>query len=163
MPAARTGRPRTQCGQDVRAPRGRCPRSERPMFALREADVRAPKGRRQKASPRSLFHDARILLSAGATSAVNYPVMRTKGYRSIEVPSGMDRRSFVRSALACSVATGGVILGVPPVFGQESARPKEPETNIADFLKVPKTEHSLPGPFRGQGCSDCESEVPGRQ
>jgi len=76
--------------------------------------------------------------------------MKSKGYRSIEETVGVNRRTFVRSALACSVATGGVILGVPPLFGQEKAPPKEPETNIGEFMKVTKTAHSLPGPFPGR-------------
>ena len=61
----------------------------------------------------------------------------------------MKRREFVKALGACSVAVGGVVLGVPTL-----AKGKEPppriETNLGDFLKVPKTKHSLPGPFPGR-------------
>ena len=63
-------------------------------------------------------------------------------------PPGMDRRDFVKTLGACSAA-GGLVLGVP-MFGQEKTPPPKVETNIDDFMKVPKTAHSLPGPFPGR-------------
>jgi hypothetical protein len=57
------------------------------------------------------------------------------------------RREFVRTVGAGSAA-GGLVLGAP-LLGQKDERPPEPETNIADFMKVPKTKHSLPGACPG--------------
>jgi hypothetical protein len=66
-------------------------------------------------------------------------------------PAGMKRREFVKALGTCSVAAGGIVLGMP-VCGQEKPpqAPAPVETNLADFLKVPKTTHSLPGPFPGR-------------
>ncbi len=65
--------------------------------------------------------------------------------------AGLDRRDFVRTVTAAGMA--GVVLGVP-AFGEDAAKPAapppRPETNIADFVKVPRTRHSLPGPFPGK-------------
>jgi hypothetical protein len=60
---------------------------------------------------------------------------------------GVDRREFVRTAGAGVVVAGGIVLGVPSV-GEE--KPPEVETNIGDFMKVPKTRLSLPGLFPGR-------------
>jgi hypothetical protein len=61
----------------------------------------------------------------------------------------MKRRDFVKTLGACSVAVGGVVLGVPTLAaGKES--PSRVETNLDDFMKVPKTKRSLPGPFPGR-------------
>lgn len=59
----------------------------------------------------------------------------------------VDRREFVKGVAVGAAAASGIVLGVP-TFGQE--KPPEIETNIGDFLKVPKTAHSLPGPFPGR-------------
>ncbi|OFV80396.1 MAG: hypothetical protein A2Y78_04685 [Acidobacteria bacterium RBG_13_68_16] len=61
----------------------------------------------------------------------------------------MNRREFVRTVAGCTAAAGAVMLGAP-VSGQEKEAVPEVTTNIADFLKVPKTSHSLPGPFPGR-------------
>ncbi|MBZ5496921.1 MAG: DUF362 domain-containing protein [Acidobacteriia bacterium] len=61
----------------------------------------------------------------------------------------MDRREFVKTLGTCSIAAGGIVLGVP-MFGQEKEPPQKVETNILDFTKVPKTRYSLPGPFPGR-------------
>jgi hypothetical protein len=74
--------------------------------------------------------------------------MRNPSYRPIELQPGLDRRDFVRSAIGASVA-GGLALGVP-TFVQGQEPPPAPETNIEDFMKVPRTKHSLPGPFPGR-------------
>jgi hypothetical protein len=73
---------------------------------------------------------------------------------------GVDRRRFLQGVGACSVMVGGAVLGVPPVFSQdekaaedrkpEKKPPKEVKTNIDDFMKVPKAECALPGPFPGR-------------
>ena len=64
-------------------------------------------------------------------------------------PLDLNRRDFVKTLGTCSVAAGGIVLGVP-VFGQEKAPPAKVETNIGDFVKVPRTKDSLPGPFPGR-------------
>ena len=76
--------------------------------------------------------------------------MKNTKYNSMPtIPAAMDRRDFVKSIGATSVMAGGLALGVPG-FGQEKAPPPKVETNIADFLKAPKTRHALPGPFPGR-------------
>ncbi len=64
-------------------------------------------------------------------------------------PLGLDRREFVKALGTCSVAAGGIVLG-GSMFGQEKPVPTKVVTNIDDFMKVPKTRHSIPGPFPGQ-------------
>jgi hypothetical protein len=64
-------------------------------------------------------------------------------------PLDLNRRDFVKTLGTCSVAAGGLVLGVP-VFGQEKTPPAKVETNIGDFMKVPRTKNSLPGPFPGR-------------
>jgi len=59
----------------------------------------------------------------------------------------LDRREFVRTMGVGAAVVGGVVLGIPS-FGQE--RVAEVETNVGEFLKVPKTRYSLPGPFPGR-------------
>lgn len=63
-------------------------------------------------------------------------------------PLEFNRREFVKTIGTCSIAAGGLVLGVP-AFGQEKQAAPKVETNISDFLKVPKKQHSLPGPFPG--------------
>ena len=67
-----------------------------------------------------------------------------------------DRRAFLRTAGAASVAAAGaIVLGVP-AFGEdtpagpERKQPPEPVTNIDEFMKVPKGPHAIPGPFPGK-------------
>jgi hypothetical protein len=76
--------------------------------------------------------------------------MKNAKYTSmLSSPPGLDRRDFVKNLGTCSAIAGGIILGVP-IFGQEKTPPPKVETNIDEFLKVPKTKHSLPGPFPGR-------------
>ena len=77
-----------------------------------------------------------------------------QSYRSMEGTKGFDRREFIRAAGTCSVVLGGATLGVPG-FAQEQpekppAPPSPPETNIGDFMKVPRGPHAIPGPFPGR-------------
>ncbi len=58
----------------------------------------------------------------------------------------LNRRDVMRAA---GLATSSLVLGTPS-FGQEKPAPARPETNIADFLAVPRGAHSLPGPFPGR-------------
>jgi len=75
--------------------------------------------------------------------------MSKSGYVSYPDPARMNRRDFVRTVGTCSAAAGGVVLGIP-IFGQEKKPPAKVETNIGDFMKVPKVKNSLPGPFPGE-------------
>ncbi|MFB3905003.1 MAG: DUF362 domain-containing protein [Acidobacteriota bacterium] len=75
--------------------------------------------------------------------------MKSQKYRPSDCRPGLDRRDFVRFAAGACAAGSSLVLGVP-LFGQGQPRPPEPETNIADFLKTPRTKHSLPGPFPGK-------------
>jgi hypothetical protein len=76
--------------------------------------------------------------------------MPNTGHVSLSTDTpGMDRREFVKTLGVCSVAAGGIVLGMP-TFGHSSEAPQKVETNILDFTKVPRTKRSLPGPFPGR-------------
>jgi len=62
---------------------------------------------------------------------------------------GLSRRAFVKALGVGSAAAGGLVLGRPS-FGQGTPPPAEVETNIAEFMAVPKKPWSLPGPFPGK-------------
>ncbi len=68
-------------------------------------------------------------------------------YRSMNTNTEMSRRDFVKVAGASAAAATAMSIGMP-ALGQ--GKPPEVETNLGDFLKVPKTKHSLPGPFPGR-------------
>ena len=74
--------------------------------------------------------------------------MRLHRYTSIKNDLDITRRDFVKAVGTCSAAVGGLVLGVP-AFGQET-KAAPVETNIGDFMKVPKTRYSLPGPLPGR-------------
>jgi hypothetical protein len=69
------------------------------------------------------------------------------GYRPMPTTSSLDRRDFVRAAAVGAAAAGGVVLGIP---ASAEEKPPATETNVADFLKVPRTPLSLPGLFPGR-------------
>ena len=82
-------------------------------------------------------------------------------YESMEAMLGVNRRSFLRGAGTALV--GGAVLGGPAFAedeqtkskeGQEARpnppKPSEVETNLADFMKVPKADGAIPGPFPGR-------------
>ncbi len=79
-----------------------------------------------------------------------------RGYRSMDSVLAANRRQFLKGLGACTVAGGGVALGVAPVFGDEqeggprAEAPAKVETNIADFMKVPRAAGAIPGPFPGR-------------
>ncbi len=60
----------------------------------------------------------------------------------------LNRREFVGTVAGCAAA--GALALAAPTGAQEPAKPSGVETNIAEFLKVPKSHHSLPGPFPGR-------------
>jgi hypothetical protein len=74
-------------------------------------------------------------------------------YESLKPALAADRRDFLKTLGVTAV--GGLVLGVPD-FAQEqpATKPAPPpadvETNIADFMKVPKGKYSIPGPFPGK-------------
>ncbi len=79
-------------------------------------------------------------------------MMKKKGYRSIEVESKLDRRDFLKLG-GGSLLGAGLLLGRPPLWGQEAAKtepPPKPKTNIDEALKAPRTKYSLPGLFPGK-------------
>ncbi len=77
-------------------------------------------------------------------------------YRSMSFSSAfpVDRREFLKSLGVCSAAvTGGVVLGTPALLGSQATQATPPppvETNLGDFMKVPRTRFSVPGPFPGR-------------
>jgi hypothetical protein len=75
-------------------------------------------------------------------------------YDSMRGILGVDRRRFLKGlGTASAVAAGGAVLGVPPAYGEEKKSPETPpkvETNIDDFMKVPKGPGAIPGPFPGK-------------
>jgi uncharacterized protein (DUF362 family) len=79
--------------------------------------------------------------------------MARRSYRSLPSDAGVNRRCFLKSLGAATAAvTGGVVLGVPS-DAEEPPKPPAPpqvETNLADFMKVPKGPHAIPGPFPGK-------------
>ena len=48
--------------------------------------------------------------------------MKKKGYQSIELESKLERRDFLKIG-GGSLLGAGLLLGRPPVFGQETAKP----------------------------------------
>ncbi len=68
-------------------------------------------------------------------------------YSSMSDRFPVDRREFIKLG-ACSAAASRLVLG-GLAFGDQTPLP-EVQTNIGDFMKVPKTRFSLPGPFPGK-------------
>jgi hypothetical protein len=78
--------------------------------------------------------------------------MKKKGYQSIELDSKLERRDFLKIG-GGSLLGAGLLLGRPPLFGQEAAKvepPAKPKTNIEETQAVPRTKNSLPGLFPGK-------------
>jgi len=81
-----------------------------------------------------------------------------KGYKSLSPDNALDRRNFFKlgGAVGAGLVLGGRTLFAlaGPEPGQNAPAPKSPpprpKTNIEDALKVPRTAHSLPGPFPGK-------------
>jgi len=66
----------------------------------------------------------------------------------------MESRAEINRRDLLKLGAGiGLLLGTPTAWAQEAQKPQppaRPKTNIDDALKIPKTEHSLPGPFPGR-------------
>lgn len=76
--------------------------------------------------------------------------MQSKRYQSMQIDGHVNRRDFLKIS---GVLGGGLILGNPSLWAQETKSNPEivrPKTNIEEALKIPRTPHSLPGPFPGQ-------------
>ena len=77
-------------------------------------------------------------------------------YRSAEEMLGCDRRRFLGALGAGTVVVGGAVLGVaeePTPSPSPTATPTPPaevETNIDEFMKVPRGPPAIPGPFPGR-------------
>lgn len=85
--------------------------------------------------------------------------MRVAGYKSIDTLFQVSRRDFVKITGAVGA---GLILGTPPVWGQDTTgtkTPAKPKTNIGEIIKIPRTKHSLPGAFPGRVVEAYDSKV----
>lgn len=79
-------------------------------------------------------------------------------YTSMDALFGLNRREFLRGLSASTVVAGGIVLGVPTARAdddeQEGERKPAPkpkvETNLDEFMKVPRAECAIPGPFPGK-------------
>ena len=81
--------------------------------------------------------------------------MSRRRYVSMKPVDGVDRRDFLKVlGTASAAAAGGAVFGMRTVSAEETPPPAKPpaevETNLADFTKVPKGPHALPGPFPGK-------------
>jgi hypothetical protein len=77
-------------------------------------------------------------------------VMRKNNYQSMDNPFLVRRREFLKTG---GVLGAGLVLGNPAVWQEKnykSGNPDRIKTNIDDFLKIPKTDLSLPGLFPGK-------------
>lgn len=76
--------------------------------------------------------------------------MKRKAYRSMESRNQVNRRDFLKAG---SLVGTGLVLGSPGLWAQDKEKQTPPpriKTNIDEVLKIPKTAHSLPGPFPGK-------------
>jgi len=74
--------------------------------------------------------------------------MKKGSYKSMASGFEVNRRDFLKTGISA-----GLVLGTPALWSQEKEKaPKNvrPKTNIDDVLKIPKTKHSIPGPFPGK-------------
>jgi hypothetical protein len=76
--------------------------------------------------------------------------MKHQSYKSMKSSSDLNRRDFLKIGGTVGV---GLLLGIPSARAQDKKAvtpPARVRTNIDEALKVPKTRHSLPGPFPGR-------------
>ncbi len=74
--------------------------------------------------------------------------MKKNRYRSMESATEINRRDLLKLGAGL-----GLLLGTPTAWAQEAQKqqpPARPKTNVDEVLKIPKTAHSLPGPFPGR-------------
>ena len=76
--------------------------------------------------------------------------MESHGYKSMKNRLDVNRRDFLKIGGALGI---GLLLGNPAAWAQEKkspVRPPRPGTSVEEAMKIPKTRHSLPGPFPGR-------------
>ncbi len=77
--------------------------------------------------------------------------MSRSAYESMGDVFALHRRSVLKAG---GLLGAGLLLGSPRVWAQEQEQkpepPPKPRTNLDSVLEVPRTEHSLPGPFPGR-------------
>jgi hypothetical protein len=74
--------------------------------------------------------------------------MSKQKYQSMESVVHVNRRDLLKLG-----AGAGLLLGRPTLWAQDAQKPQpppRPKTNIDEALRVPKTSHSLPGPYPGR-------------
>jgi hypothetical protein len=81
--------------------------------------------------------------------------MSNKSYRSMKpvIDGKLKRREFLKISGGAGMVLGGLVLGTPHLWAedqQQQTPPPRTKTNIDEALKIPKTKHSLPGPFPGR-------------
>ena len=70
--------------------------------------------------------------------------------KTITFKDGWNRREFVRAMSAAGLAASISPGLIKPLWSQSEPPPEKPKTNIADALKIPRTENSLPGKYPGR-------------
>ncbi len=81
--------------------------------------------------------------------------MNRNEHRSINDDNTIRRREFLKIGGAAGAA---LILGNPAVWAEETKKEKATQkikTNIDEILKIPRTDHSLPGLFPGKVVEVC--------
>ena len=76
-----------------------------------------------------------------------------RAYTSMDSAWRMHRREFLHVLGTGTAVAGGLVLGVPTGAQEATPTPTPPppvETNIAEFMKVPRGPHAIPGPFPGR-------------
>jgi hypothetical protein len=76
-----------------------------------------------------------------------------RAYISMDSVWKMHRREFLQVLGTGTAVAGGLVLGVPTDAQEATPTPTPPppvETNIAEFMKVAKGPHAIPGPFPGR-------------
>jgi hypothetical protein len=81
--------------------------------------------------------------------------MNRRRYSSMTSMHEAERRAFLKTIGAASaVAAGGAVFGIPALGADEAPPPAKPaaevRTNLADFTKVARGPHAIPGPFPGK-------------
>ncbi len=73
----------------------------------------------------------------------------SRRYESIRELLRVDRRGFLKAG---SLAGAGLLLGTPGVWAsdKESGKEERAQTNIDEVKDIPRTPHSLPGPYPGR-------------
>jgi uncharacterized protein DUF362 len=76
--------------------------------------------------------------------------MTKSAYSSMNRYLELDRRDFFKGLGVGTLAVGSLVLGLPAQANEAKPKKKKVETNLADFMKVPKGKYAIPGPFPGK-------------